>query len=647
MAFSEKSNKFLLSKKMKNLLFSLIVILVATFIAFYPSFENDFTDWDDFSYVLENENIKELSLNKVKYFFTNSEVSNYHPLTMLSLAINYKFSKKKMNPYENRIEPEAISFHTTNIIFHLLNTILVFYFIFLLSGSRIPIAFIVALLFGIHPMHVESVSWISERKDVLYTFFFMGGLITYLKYLNLYRTRYYIFTIILCVLSLLSKPAAVVFPLVLFLIDFYKKRPFNLKVFLDKIIFFALAITFGIITFAVQKDKAVADFETFTVLQRFIFASYGFIMYIYKLFIPLKLSAFYPYPLLSDSGKLPVIYYLSPFIVLIIAGMVWISIKKNRIELFGILFYFITTALVLQFISVGRAIMADRYTYMPYIGLFFIFGYFYDQLSIRKEKIYRNLFLLAFIPFSIWLVSLTHEQTKVWKNSETLWTNVIKNYPASDVAYKNRGNYYARRDDTERALKDYLVLVERNSKEVDIYSNLGNIYGLRQEFDKSLEAYSKAINLDSNNYKAYLNRAITYSKMKEYDKAILDYNKSIELNPKNIQTYKNRGYALLESGRFNEAINDYNFLIEHDTENFDFYLKRGFCKFNLNNYPEALADFQYSLILNPNNATTLFNISITYYKMNNSKSALEYALKAKEMGYQVSENYVKELYRKQ
>ena len=196
-------------------------VLVLTYIAFFPSIKNGFTNWDDNVYVAENSLITKLSGDHVKQIFNtaNSVSNNYHPLAILSLALDYKISGYNPKTY-----------HITNLLFHLLNTALVFWFIFLLSGKKVHAATITALFFGIHPMHVESVAWISERKDVLYVFFFMAGLIAYYKYISISgknKVFLYVFVLLLFLLSVLSKAMAVVFPMVLLLIDYYKGRKFD------------------------------------------------------------------------------------------------------------------------------------------------------------------------------------------------------------------------------------------------------------------------------------------------------------------------------------------------------------------------------------------------------------------------------------
>jgi protein O-mannosyl-transferase len=626
------------------------VAVIITFFTYKPSLNNGFTNWDDPTYVLDNKEVKAFSPESVKYFFTNSSASNYHPLTMISLSLDYYYTTKGEKSLSSSMETDATIFHRTNVILHLLNVILVFFFIFLLSGRRLSVAFITALLFGIHPLHVESVAWISERKDVLYTFFFLAGLIFYLLHVQKSRWIYYGLSMFMFLLSVLSKPAGVVFPLILVALDYYLKREIRMKVILEKIPFFLGGLVFGIITYVIQSKVAVANFQVFTLFQRLMFATYGFIMYLYKCLVPYNLSAFYPYPHLDSAGNIPMIFYISPFIFFIIAGIVLYSLRYTRVICFSVLFYFISIALVLQFISVGSALLSDRYTYVPYIGFFFLTGMFFDYLFSGKKKILsvlKYVFAFALLVYAAMMVNISYARTNIWHDPITLWTDVISKYPDVEVAYKNRGNFYAQKNQNDLALKDYEVLLIIGTKDPKIFSNLGNIYGLSGQYDKSLDAYNQSIKLDSNAYDIYMNRGITYARAGKHDLAIRDFDKALRLNPGSVEVISAKAYAFLEKGDLDKAIEAYSELIKLDSKNDDLYGKRGLAKYRQNKLNEALKDFLQCVRINPDNATVLFNISVVYNSTRDYKNAFLYASKAKAKGFAVNQAYYDELSKKQ
>ena len=233
----------------KNLILFLAIsfILIATAIAYYPCLKNGFV-WDDEGYILKNYYIKNMSVDNLKTIMTTPIMGNYHPLVIISYAWEYFFFKLNPAPY-----------HIVNMIIHLLNCVLVFYFIMRLSNS-IPVAFITGLLFGIHPLHVESVAWISERKDVLYAFFYVISLICYLSYLEKRPDyKYYFFALFFFLLSILSKPMAVTLPLVLFLMDYFRDRKIDYRAIIEKIPFFVLSILSGIVTLFAQRLSEHSD----------------------------------------------------------------------------------------------------------------------------------------------------------------------------------------------------------------------------------------------------------------------------------------------------------------------------------------------------------------------------------------------------
>jgi tetratricopeptide (TPR) repeat protein len=512
----------------------LAILLLSTYIAYKPSLDNGFVNWDDEVYVVENSYIGESD-----GWFKRIVSLNYHPLTMISLHRDYKKPVKDA-------EIDAKPFHLTNLILHLFNTALVFVFIALLTRKKWVVATFTAMLFALHPMHVESVAWISERKDVLYVFFFFLGLISWHYYREKRSVIFYVLSLAFLVLSCLSKAMAVVFPVVLLLIDYYEQRILQdqsflkPKYFLEKLPHFGIAIFFGLMAVNVQgggnfygffdlevQHEAIAKFDTFTIWQRFTFASYGFIMYIVKLVVPTGLSTFYPYPNAIEAEGFK--FMVMPFLVLIIFALAFWLMKKRRWFSFGIFFYFITVALVLQFLSVGKVIIADRYTYLPYVGLGFILGYGAYLLMKNKALKFPVIGAIALLG-GFWAVQ-TSNACAVWKDGETLWTNVIQNEPDAYEAYINRGNLRGKRGEPQKALDDFLVAVQMKNDDPEVFKSLGNTYGSLGDFQKSVDAFNKAIALNPNDYSYYLNRGVTYGQIQNDSMALMDFEKALSMKP--------------------------------------------------------------------------------------------------------------------
>src|SRR6185436_5019321 len=277
--------------------------------------------------------------------FTEASASNYHPLTMLSLAFNYAISGTV-----------PFSYHFVNWLLHILNTALVFLFIYKISGKKVYVAAFASLIFGVHPMHVESVAWVSERKDMLYTFFFLLALLQYWRFLEAGKRSNVILCFVFFILSLLSKPAAVILPIVLLLLDYWKGRSFNWKMLVEKIPFFILSIIFGFITIKVQSSDAIVSFDIYPLWSRFFFASYTIMIYAARFFVPYPLSAFHPYPSVNELG-LPVL--LSPIFIIGLLILLWLK-RKDKLVVFSLLFFIVNLLLVMQFISIGLTIVSER-----------------------------------------------------------------------------------------------------------------------------------------------------------------------------------------------------------------------------------------------------------------------------------------------
>jgi len=474
----------------------LAAVLILTLIVFSNSFKNNFiVNWDDDGYILNNPTIQHFDKGSIHEIFTSFHMGNYHPLTTLTYALEYKFFKLDPLPY-----------HWLNLTFHLFNVLLVFLFIKRLSNKNLA-SVITAVLFAVHPMHVESVAWISELKDVLYTFFFLLSLLFYMHFSQKKKPTLYIISLLLFVLSLLSKSAAVVLPVVLFLIDYFQSHKQNLKSVLLKVPFFILALIFGVIALKSQDAQTQHLTPTYSVINSFFVASYALGFYIFKFFIPLQLSAFYPHPVMT-TNVLPLIYYLSP---LIIAGFIYLAyrvVKDKKLIVFGFLFLIVTIALVLQFFPVGGAVVAERYTYVPYIGLAFMLTVYAEKIFLsqkNKQYLVSVVFSVIIIAFSI----LSFNRNTVWANGLTLFDDVIEKQPDAFYAYHSRGI---------------------------VYYYLGN-------YNASLKDYNKAIELNKSYGLTYYNKGLTLMMLKQYEEANQSFSRTIELIPTHDQAYNDRAIA--------------------------------------------------------------------------------------------------------
>lgn len=624
-----------------------LMLLVSTFLAYRGALNNDFVDWDDYTYVIENELVRNEKV-PVSEVFKRPVSLNYHPLTIWTMRLNNNQCKTATADAACTEGISARPFIMGNILLHLLNVVLVFALMYNLTKNQLLISFFIALVFGIHPMHVESVAWVSERKDVLYTFFFLLGLVGYTRYLQQgeRNTGLLIGVLITFVLACLSKAMAVVFPVVMVLIAYWKhdstsswtslRAALSLPRLVRLAPFFMVSLFFGLMAVKIQaggnflglldiqKNTPVAinDFNTFKIIERLHFASYGYCQYIINFFIPNDLATFYPYPdrVSYDSNQLTWHLYLLGWLGSL-GVAAFLLAKSNqligKIYVVGIGFYFVTVALVLQFLSVGVVIMADRYTYLPYVGL--TFALLMPLANASKSVQMAAWGILA--TMSMWWGFQTVQQVETWRDSEALWTRVIDTQKGGNIeqAYSIRGNAYGKAADKamrankpqeveallNKAFNDFQMAIQLKTQRTDVYEGMGNIFGMRGNYPEALKNYSQAIALDPQKPSVYFNRGVTYSLLKQWKEAANDFTKAEQLgNDKPLELRTNRALAYINAGDYKNGLADLEWLTQQQPQNYAHFTNRGICKANLGDSAGARADYQRALQLNPTDAFT-------------------------------------------
>lgn len=573
-------------------------LMALTGVLFSPILGNQFTNWDDQFYVVENTILPGPDWKRL---FSEPVVSNYHPLTILTLALNYQLSG---------LEP--FSYFLVNGLLHVANTGLVFYLTWLLAGRQRWVALFVAAVFSLHPMHVESVAWISERKDVLYAFFYLIGLIAYWRYLSSRRRSAYGWTLLAFVLSLLSKPAAVAFPLTLLTLDYWHGRSFRQRqLWLEKAPFFALALVMGIITVLIQSKKAMASIEMYSLVDRFFFGCYTILAYVGRFFWPWPLSPFHPYPPANALGW-PI--YIAPVLLMAAAGAIG-HFRRYRALVFGALFYLANIILVAQFVSIGNTLLAERYTYVPYIGIAFTLAMLIAHqlpVSLRKPVGWAVL-AIAIVGYG-WL---TRQYLKTWRDTESLWETAIRHAPKATVPRSNRAHHYYQ-----------LALLPENA---------GRMAELMKKAAEDCDA-ALAVNP---NHKASLDiRILVHVRLGEFAKALPLADRYRKIAPQDPKSHVLYGTVLQRMKRYDEAIEAFNQALALDPNNVDALNGRGASRFNgRKEYREALADFEKAIALQPTNGMAHLNRSRCYYMLGNWARAREDAAKARALGTAVPDDY--------
>ncbi len=414
----------------------ILLLSSITFLFYSPVLKNDFVTWDDEQHILNNADVQRFDAAALKHIFTSDVNKTYIPLTILTFAVEHHFWGN--NPFV---------YHVDNLLLHIIVVILIFIFA-LEMGLKSPAALWAAGLFALHPMHAEAVAWATARKDVLYSVFFMGSLLNYVRYLKTERKDFFVLANILGILSMLAKPMALSLPLVLLLCDWFYGRKLNRNTFAEKIPLFIVISLLGWLTYSLNIHKALLTFNGLFLWCR------TFVFYLEKFLFPFIFMPIYPLP-----GPLTLI--ASPLILALILCFLFLK-RKSKWIVFAFGFYVCSIFFLLRFNSdFDTTFVADRYMYLPSLGFCLLFGWGAEK--VLEGNVFKKTFM-AFLLMSLFL-SLgvkTFAQTKIWQNGITLWEYQLSIFSNTAVAYTNLATAYSHQDNYKKAVLRY-----RDGKNLD------------------------------------------------------------------------------------------------------------------------------------------------------------------------------------
>ena len=661
------SHKFLTAAETKitNRIAVLIclALVVVTVIAFSPVRVCDFINLDDDVYVSKNPYVQSgLGWNSIKQAFSYELVkrsANWHPLTWLSLMLDCRFFG--LNP---------TGYHLENLLFHVINTILIFLVLRRMTKRLWHSAF-VAALFAIHPLHVESVAWIAERKDVLSAFFWMLTMGAYSYYVESPGRRRYLAVLLFFVLGLMAKPMLVTLPFVLLLLDYWplqrlqpiapdpKIQPGKTKtvtpdkrnkeagrdhaekkrmgargpvdsmskwsliqpLIREKMPLFVLALLSSIVTYVAQEaGGGIPHSMDISPGVRIGNAFASYIAYMFKMIWPSRLAVLYPHP------EKIVIWQVSGSAVLlvVITWLVFKAAKKRPYLATGWLWYLGTLIPVIGLVQVGAQSMADRYTYIPLIGLFVIVAWGIPDLLKKWNWTYRKEALLGLSILCLLSLSIiTWKQVGYWKDSITLFTHALKVTKNNWLTHNNRGGAYVDLGMYREAIEDYGRVVEIRPAYPEGYCNRGNVYNILKNYQLAIEDENKAILIDPNFFAAYYNRAIAYTGLGNFQQGIEDYGRAIGINPNHATAYNNRGIIYYNLGNYEQSIIDYTRAIEIRPDYPEPYSNRGNAYIALKNYQQAIENLNKVIEINPNYAEACNSRGVAYASLGNYGRAID------------------------
>jgi len=565
---------------------ALVLLTLATY---WPAINHDFVNYDDDDYVYENDVVQRgLTAQNVHWAFTSREAANWHPLTWLSHMLDCQLYGL-----------DAGGHHLTSLILHIAGTLLLFLLLARATGARICSA-VVAALFALHPLHVESVAWVAERKDVLSGLFWMATVAAYIRYAAQPGPRRYLAVVILLALGLMAKPMLVSLPLVLLLLDYWplQRRERWSRLIQEKIPLAALAVASSIITLIAQKSgMAVSSLAQHPLGVRVANALLSYATYVLKMFWPVDLAVLYPHP----GSDLPWLRVIAS--ALLLAG---ISIAAHRMRrsrpyfIAGWLWFLITLVPVIGIVQVGGQAWADRYTYIPYVGLFMaiVWG-IGDLLSrVRPPKISAALVALAACVPILIFAAAARNQLGYWQNSFTLFERTLEVTGDNGATLVNLAEHVSSAGKYEQALVYLKRAHDLNPEQVKVLYDIGIVLHNLERFNEAAHWFRLAIRQDPMLADAHLYLGAGMMQQRRFDAAYRNFSRAAEISPANPDTHFNMGVAMAAQQRLDEAISHYSRALE----------------------------------LRPGYARAHLNLGIAYYGKGDHAAALEHVRMAESLG---------------
>ncbi len=553
--------------------------------------------------IYENPVIRQINPSTLKWIFTHFDPELYIPLTFFTYQIDYLLSG--VHPF---------LYHLDNLVLHILNALLVTFLFFALF-KRKWIALFGGLLFLLHPLNTEAVEWASGRKDVLSTFFLLASIASYIFYRDRSHRRWYIASLVLFVCGLLSKVMIITLPLVLLLLDDARGRKWDRAFFLDKVPYFALSILFGLIGI-LGKEKVIGA-SSFG--EKFLMAFKSTVFYIEQYLWPAKFSLLYPY-----QGTISVLspdFFVPMGIVGALLSVAVLCYKRNRLVTAGILFYFITVSPTLLNFAKGEMDLyfaSDRYAYVPQIGLLIlllsIFLFIGDRCKkfVQDRMIDRMGIAVGIVLLCI-LGTLSYRLSLVWKNTDSLFQNVITQYPdASYVAYNNLCN-------AKRLMNDLDAAIENCKRSLAVrlhpktYSNLGAIYRKQKNFPAAVDVYQKAIALDAESPYPHFGIGIVYAEQGQFDQAEAEYRKAVSLKPNYADVYINLGALFAAEGKYADAATNYEKALSYNSFSTTALYNLGIAEGELGEVHAAMEHYAQALAVDPSLIPARINLALLLY----------------------------------
>ena len=539
-----------------------LVLTVVILAVYWQVTRNDFILYDDNVYITDNPHVQSGFTGKnIGWALTTTWSGNWHPLTWFSHMLDYQLFG--LNPRGH---------HLTNLFLHIANSILLFLTLRWASSATWPSA-LVAALFAIHPLHVESVAWVSERKDVLSTFFWLLTMLAYIRYAKRPKRTTYLLVVLLFALGLTAKPMLVTLPFVLLLLDYWPLSRFQLRgnygsvgdvraeptpeklspirLIVEKLPLFMLSGIVSAVAFWAQaKAGAMSGLEVIPAKWRMANALVSYVTYIGKLFWPENLAVFYPHP----QDNLPIWQVVSAGLLLLILSIAIVRLAaRYKYSIVGWLWYLGTLVPVIGLVQVGEQARADRYTYIPLIGLYLIIAWGLADLGKESRRL-RTLLTVSATSILMVLALCTWQQAKLWRNSIDLFEHALEVTTNNYVAHYTLGNALALKGNLAGAIYHYKEALHIKPNYAEVHNNLGNALAAQGNLAEAVEHYKKSLLIMPDQGNTHRNLGVALDRQGKHEEAIRHYKEALRINPQDSQSHNNIGVTLAEQGKLEEAV---------------------------------------------------------------------------------------------
>jgi tetratricopeptide (TPR) repeat protein len=659
---------------MRRQLFLMCVLLSLLNLVVYwqtPTFE--FVDFDDPLYITENEHVQTgLTSKGVIWAFTSTKASNWHPLTWLSHMLDCELYG--VNPRGH---------HLTNLLLHLANTVLLFLVLAWMTEALWR-SFFVASLFALHPLHVESVAWIAERKDVLSSLFWMLTLWAYTRYVQRNSPKRYLLALFFFALGLMSKPMLVTLPFVLLLLDYWPlgrcysnqwahtgdlhvsvlqtrpgQRSLALRLVLEKTPFLALAAISSLATFLIQQTSgATKSLEHYALTDRLANALVSYVKYIGKMIWPQKLAVFYPHP----GSSLTFWQVGGAFLLLVLVSILVVRAAKHRPYLLvGWCWYLGTSVPVIGLVQVGEQAMADRYTYLPLNGLFIMIAWGVPEL-LARYRFKRIVLSLAATGLLVSLMLVSCLQVSYWRNSVLLYEHALavteNNYLAHNnlgtvleeignleeatvhyaeavrikpdyaLAHNNLGEIKARQGMAKEAMSHYYLALKNKPDYAKPYNNLGIELAKQVKLQEAVFYLSQALEIEPSYADAHCNLGAVLARQGKIEEAMTHFSEALRIDPGFARAYNNLGETFIRRGELHKAAFHFSQALEIEPSYAEAHSNLGAVLARQGKIEEAMTHFSEALRINPSSVEALNNMGVTLARRGKFQESIGYFSRA-------------------